>query len=85
MDDATFRSVRERLDLALKTADANIGVSLSPTLYREFKDRGYIQMVNFHLLARTVGINRLPAYRTTHFVSEDFDLSESEFRVGSLK
>ena len=83
MDDA-FRSLRERLNVALQKAEANIGVALSPTLYREFRDRGIIEMSNFDMLRNSIGISRLPAYQRTHFVCEDFDLAETSFRVGSL-
>ena len=54
-------------------------------LYSEFKVRGLLRMemfIWFRVSHSQLFSNRVPTYRRTHFVHEDFILWSAEFQVG---
>ena len=54
-------------------------------LYSEFKVCGLLRMemfIWFRVSHSQLFSNRVPTYRRTHFVHEDFSLRSAEFQVG---
>ena len=85
VNDDVFLAIKAKIDEKLAAAAPNAGIAMGSDLYSEFKERSLLTMEKFIWLGFSdsqLFADRVPAYRRTHFVHEDFDLCATGFHVG---
>lgn len=75
-------TMKAELDKQLAGVSPNVGIAFGIELFEEFRRRGWFTLESFGVLGTSLFSEKLPAYKSTHFVFLSWDLKDLEFKVG---
>ena len=82
MDAALLKVIRDKLDAELTGVGANVGIAFGSELFAALRAENAIQLETFGVLGTGLFSCKLPAYATSHFAFESWDLGELDYQVG---